>query len=139
PRPPRAPQAPQPSPQPSSTGGGGGFSFDSPAAPSSGGFSFDTPAAPASGGFSFDTPQAAKAPAAGQFDFSTAAVETSTDDQKKISQYLTDGDRAFESGDYQNAIDLWSRIFLIDVTNEQASERIERAKGKRRETEQQVE
>jgi len=125
-----------------------GFTFEEEKpAPNDGGFanfSFGEPAAapppPASGGFSFDTPAAgAKAPASAEFDFSTAAVETSADDKKKIDQYLADGDRAFDSGEYQQAIDLWSRIFLIDVTNDQASERIERAKAKRREIESQVE
>lgn len=121
------------------------FSFDSPAqpaapannAPFAGGFSFDSPA-PAAGGFSFDAPAPPKT-ANNEFDFSTASIETSPDDQRKIDQYLADGDRAFEGGDYQQAIDLWSRIFLIDVTNEVASERIERAKAKRREAEQQAE
>ena len=140
----------------------GGFSFDSPAtppadgfsnfsfgapaatpasnAPFGGGFSFDSPT-PAAGGFSFDAPSSAATKPAGpaEFDFSTASIETSPDDQRKIDQYLSDGDRAFEGGDYQQAIDLWSRIFLIDVTNEVASERIERAKAKRREAEQQAE
>lgn len=119
-----------------------GFSFDAPSAQS---FSFDTPST--GGGFSFDSgasrsgafADSAKAPAAGDFDFSTAAAETSDDDRKKIEQYLAEGDGAFDSSDYQQAIDLWSRIFLIDVTNEQASERIEKAKGKRRELEQKVE
>ncbi|HEY0144223.1 MAG TPA: tetratricopeptide repeat protein [Thermoanaerobaculia bacterium] len=127
-----------------------GFSFDSPSAGSSpggfGGFSFDspTPAPPppaAAGSFSFDAPSSAPTPApmAGDFDFATASISTSPDDQKKIEQYLTDGDRALNAGDYQQAIDLWSRIFLIDVTNDQASERIERAKAKRRELEQRTE
>jgi tetratricopeptide (TPR) repeat protein len=112
----------------------GGFSFDSPAAPSQ----------PASSGFSFDAPTSfapSPAPDAGPatFDFSTASAETSPDDQRKIQQYLADGDRAADGGDYQQAIDLWSRIFLIDVTNEQASERIERAKSRRREIEAKVE
>lgn len=140
-------------PQP---GGGGlaGFSFEPepsapappPAAPVNdapfAGFSFDNPnpaPTPAAGGFDFDAPSGAKAPVTGDFDFATASIETSAEDQKKISQYLTDGDRAFESADYQKAIDLWSRIFLIDVTNDQASERIERAKQKRKEIEQQNE
>ncbi|HYI11366.1 MAG TPA: tetratricopeptide repeat protein [Thermoanaerobaculia bacterium] len=104
-------------------------------------FSFDTPAA-SSGGFSFDAPTASAAPASSgpaEFDFATASVATTTDDQKKIEQYLTDGDRAFDAGEYQQAIDLWSRIFLIDVTNDDASDRIERAKAKRRELEQRVE
>jgi len=108
-----------------------GFTFEEEKAPdtSFANFSFDSPTdAP----FSFG----AKAPAAGEFDFSTASVATTPDDQKKIEQYLSDGDRAFDAGDHQQAIDLWSRIFLIDVTNDQASERIERAKTKRREIEQ---
>lgn len=117
------------------------FSFDSPASsPEStfgGGFSFDTPvtnpAAPPPA--SFDAP----AKTGNEFDFSTASIETSPDDQKKIEQYLADGDNAFDSGNFQQAIDLWSRIFLIDVTNEAASDRIERAKSKRREGEQQIE
>lgn len=124
------------------------FSFDAPATPVSesgfANFSFGGPAAPAApspGGFSFDPPSSApSAPApAGDFDFATASVVTSSDDQKKIEQYLSDGDRAFDAGDYQQAIDLWSRIFLIDVTNDQASDRIERAKARRREIETKVE
>jgi tetratricopeptide (TPR) repeat protein len=132
---------------PFSFGGGGGgtgdalsnftptapasFSFDAPPAP---GFSFDTPAS-SSSGFSFDTPTYDKAATTGEFDFSTASIETSAEDQRKIDQYLADGDRASARGDYQEAIDLWSRIFLIDVTNEAASDRIEKAKLQRREIE----
>jgi tetratricopeptide (TPR) repeat protein len=135
------------------SGGGSGFdsfSFDtaspapapaappaSPAAAAPGlSFSFDTPVE-SSPGFSFDAPTPAKEGA--DFDFSTASIETSPDDQKKIAQYLADGDRAFTAGDNQQAIDLWSRIFLIDVTNEAASERIEKAKLRRREIEQKME
>lgn len=113
------------------------FSFDTPSASD---FSFEqapaaaTPA-PASGGggFSFD------ATPAQEFDFATASVAAPDDDQKKIDQYLVDGDRAYAAGEYSQAIDLWSRIFLIDVTNDVASERIEKAKEKRREIEQKAE
>jgi len=121
------------------------FSFDAPAASD---FSFDaaTPAAPTPakpeapfGGFSFDATPAAPAGSANEFDFATASVAASGDDQKKIEQYLTDGDRAFDAGEYSQAIDLWSRIFLIDVTNDAASDRIERAKARRREIEQKAE
>jgi tetratricopeptide (TPR) repeat protein len=123
-----------------------GFSFEEekPAEASFANFSFDAPTekkedAPF-GGFSFGTPEpAAPASAPGEFDFATAAIVTNDEDQKKIEQYLVDGDRAFEGGDYQQAIDLWSRIFLIDVTNDDASDRIERAKLKRRELEKKVE
>jgi tetratricopeptide (TPR) repeat protein len=119
------------------------FSFDSPGQE----FSFGAPSpadSPFGGGFSFESPSPAPAPAPqpsgpAEFDFATASVATTSDDQQKIDQYLADGDRAAAQGDYQQAIDLWSRIFLIDVTNEQASERIERAKGMRREAEQKIE
>lgn len=127
-----------------------GFSFEEekPAEVSFSDFSFDSPAEKSAdapfGGFSFGAPEPPAAPAApsasaSEFDFATAAVVTSSDDQKKIEQYLSDGDRAAAAGDYHQAIDLWSRIFLIDVTNDDASERIERAKAKRREIDQKVE
>jgi tetratricopeptide (TPR) repeat protein len=116
-------------------------------------FSFDTPSAPAPapsdssfGGFSFDSPSSGPSAAdpdpyapGDEFDFATASVATSSDDQSKIRQYLGEGDRAFTGGDYQQAIDLWSRIFLIDVTNDEASDRIENAKAKRREIDQVIE
>lgn len=129
PPPPAAPVAP--------VAPAGGFSFDAPAAdaPFGGGFSFDATPAPA--------PAAPATPAApvassSEFDFSNVGA-ASPDDQKKIEQYLAEGDRAFDGAEYQKAIDLWSRIFLIDVTNDAASDRIERAKLKRREIDQQVE
>ena len=109
------------------------FSFDAPASTD---FSFDTPKAPPAGGFSFD---AAPPGPAQEFDFTTASVATTDDDQKKIGQYLTDGDRAYDAGEYSQAIDLWSRIFLIDVTNDVASDRIEKAKARRRELEAKAE
>ena len=135
------PSAPPPPAKPKSP-----FSTDTgPIAPVTppAGFSFDTP----SPGFSFDEPspaaaqprEAPAAAAASDFDFSTADIVTSPDDQKKIDQYLADGDKAFDAGDYQNAIDLWSRIFLIDVTNDEASQRIEKAKAKRREADTKIE
>jgi hypothetical protein len=121
-----------------------------PAAPAAGGFSFDAPAAAASSpfgdsGFSFDAPASTpgpptleKAPSSGEFDFATASVSTSPEDQEKVQQYLAEGDRAFEAGDDQQAIDLWSRIFLIDVTNDEASARIEKAKMRKREGESDI-
>lgn len=122
-----------------------GFAFEEEkAAPVSfDNFSFDSPAQPA-GGFSFDAappevqPEVAKEAVTGDFDFATASVATSDEDQKKIQQYLADGDRAYAAGDHQQAIDLWSRIFLIDVTNDQASDRIEKAKLERRDVESKI-
>ncbi len=116
----------------------GSFSFEEPAPAKPAdtnfaNFSFDSPA---ESPFSFGAPAQS---GANEFDFAPASVATTDDDQRKIEQFLNDGDRAYAAGEYQQAIDLWSRIFLIDVTNDQASDRIERAKAKRREIEQKVE
>jgi len=73
-----------------------------------------------------------------EFDFTTAAVDLSPDDAAKIKQYLSEGDAAYGKQDFQKAIDLWSRIFLIDVTNDEASQRIELARKKRLEVDQQI-
>jgi tetratricopeptide (TPR) repeat protein len=101
-------------------------------------------------GFTFEEEQATPAPppaatppadsGAGsvEFDFGGAAVDVSDDDAAKIKQYLAEGDEAFSGGDFQKAIDIWSKIFLIDVTNEDASSRIEDARQKRLEVDQQV-
>jgi tetratricopeptide (TPR) repeat protein len=162
---PRAAAAPPPSfvvdaPAPSAAGRSAaqatdfGFAFEEEKSEdvSFANFSFDTPSAPAAapsdsfGGFSFDSPSTGTSAVdpdpytpGDEFDFATASVATSSDDQSKIRQYLGDGDRAFAGGDYQQAIDLWSRIFLIDVTNDEASDRIENAKAKRRQIEQAIE
>ena len=76
---------------------------------------------------------------ANTFDFATASVETSDEDRQKVERYLADGDAAFDAGEYQKAIDTWSKIFLIDVTNDEASERIERARSKRQEADRRIE
>ncbi|MDY7091850.1 MAG: tetratricopeptide repeat protein [Acidobacteriota bacterium] len=57
----------------------------------------------------------------------------------RISGLLDEGQTAFEAGDYQSAIDVWSRIFLIDIDNEEASRRIEKARNLKAETERQIE
>jgi tetratricopeptide (TPR) repeat protein len=134
--------APSPSARSTAQAADFGFTFEEDKVPevSFSDFSFN---APASTDFSFDpSPATPAAPAIGgpaEFDFATASVATTDDDQQKIEQYLSDGDRAFAAGEYSQAIDLWSRIFLIDVTNDSASDRIERAKAKRREQEQKAE
>lgn len=108
------------------------------------GFTFEEEqkaAAPEPVAETFDSPFAAAATeSAGptEFDFTTAAVDLSPDDASKIKQYLTEGDAAYGQQDFQKAIDLWSRIFLIDVTNDEASQRIELARKKRLEVDQQI-
>ncbi|MEO8215837.1 MAG: tetratricopeptide repeat protein [Acidobacteriota bacterium] len=85
--------------------------------------------------------QAAPPPLIGEaqtFDFTTASVETTAEDQKKIEELLSQGDEAFAAGDYQRATDIWSRVFLIDVTNHGASERIEKARARQDELDSRV-
>ncbi|MGH9459141.1 MAG: tetratricopeptide repeat protein [Thermoanaerobaculia bacterium] len=90
-------------------------------------------------GFAGETPQeAAEAVSGDTFDFSTASVEVSQEDQTKIDGYLEQGDEEYAAQNYQSAIDIWSRIFLIDVTNDAASERIERARAKKMEIDREV-
>ncbi len=59
--------------------------------------------------------------------------------QKKINSLLDEGLRSFQLGEYQEAIDIWSRIFLIDMDNEEALKRIEEAKVKLAEEERKIE
>ncbi len=51
---------------------------------------------------------------------------TSTD--PRIAQFLKQGDDALARGNPQEAIDLWSRVFLIDLSNDEASRRIDAAR-----------
>jgi tetratricopeptide (TPR) repeat protein len=46
----------------------------------------------------------------------------------RITQFLRQGDEALARGNPQEAIDLWSRVFLIDLSNEEASRRIDAAR-----------
>ncbi|MGE5347352.1 MAG: hypothetical protein ACM3JH_15465, partial [Acidithiobacillales bacterium] len=46
----------------------------------------------------------------------------------RIAQFLKQGDDALVRGNAQEAIDLWSRVFLIDLSNEAASKRIDAAR-----------
>src|ERR1017187_9995315 len=46
----------------------------------------------------------------------------------RITQFLKQGDEALARGNAQKAIDLWSRVFLIDLSNEEASRRIDAAR-----------
>jgi tetratricopeptide (TPR) repeat protein len=46
----------------------------------------------------------------------------------RIAQFLKQGDEAMTRGSAQEAIDLWSSVFLIDLSNEEASKRIDGAR-----------
>lgn len=46
----------------------------------------------------------------------------------RIQELLAQGWEAFERGDYREAIDIWSRIYLIDPDNQAANEAVDRAR-----------
>ncbi len=59
--------------------------------------------------------------------------------EDRIGQLLEEGNAAFEKGEFQSAIDSWSRIFLIDIDHSEASRRIDEARKRKAEFERQVE
>ena len=64
---------------------------------------------------------------------------TSGESDPRIQQLLDEGQRAFDQGDPQGAIDAWSRIFLIDIDHPEAARRIDQARRMKAESERQVE
>ncbi len=79
---------------------------------------FEPPAPEAPEPAPAEPPQAAHRP----------AVTSSSSSDPRILQFLKQGDDAFARGNAQEAIDLWSRVFLIDLSNEEASRRIDQAR-----------
>ena len=59
--------------------------------------------------------------------------------QDRIPALIEEGQAQFQQGQYQAAIDTWSRIFLIDIDHAQASQLIEQAQNKKAELERQAE
>ncbi len=58
---------------------------------------------------------------------------------RRIGELLGEGQRSYDSGDLQGAIDAWSRIFLIDIDHQEAARRIEQARRLKAESERQAE
>ena len=57
----------------------------------------------------------------------------------RIEELLESGQAACDRGEYQAAIDAWSRIFLIDIDHQEAARRIEKARQLKAEREREVE
>lgn len=66
-----------------------------------------------------------------------ASAPAATTDPR-VLQFLKQGDDAMARGQIQEAIDLWSRVFLIDLSNDEASRRIDAAREKQAQTAQAV-
>ena len=57
----------------------------------------------------------------------------------RVQTLLDQGQQEFDRGDFQGAIDTWSRIYLIDVSNGEADRRIEQARRRKEEIERRAE
>jgi tetratricopeptide (TPR) repeat protein len=57
----------------------------------------------------------------------------------RIEELLASGQSACDRGEYQAAIDAWSRIFLIDIDHQEAARRIEKARQLKAEREREIE
>lgn len=68
----------------------------------------------------------------------TGEPATSAEDER-IQALLQEGEQAFGRKEYQEAIDAWSRIFLIDIDHQGAARRIEQARRLKDEREREVE
>ncbi len=67
------------------------------------------------------------------------AARLDNESEQRIGELLQEGQESFEDGQYQTAIDAWSRIFLIDIDHAEASRRIELARKLKSEVERQIE
>jgi len=72
--------------------------------------------------FSPSAPSEGAAPAEQQ-----EAVLTPT--EEKVRQLIQEGQSYFNSGQYQKAIDIWSEVFMYDITNKEAQQLIEKARN----------
>lgn len=50
------------------------------------------------------------------------------EEKAKVQEYIENGNKLYEAGSYQEAIDRWTRVFIIDETNSEAQELIDAAK-----------
>ena len=57
----------------------------------------------------------------------------------RIEELLESGQNACDRGEFQAAIDAWSRIFLIDIDHQEAARRIEKARQLKAEREREIE
>ena len=123
---PGAPSSPVASPP------GGGTPDSASALPSLDAPSLDPPAQPAP---SLSAPSLGAAP----LDTGASSSTSSGGDDDRIQSLLDEGQSSFDAGEYQAAIDAWSRVFLIDIDHEEASNRIEQARLRKDESDRELE
>ncbi len=78
--------------------------------------------------FSFDALESVDFGAAEQTVLSGASSNLSPAEAGKVSQYIKEGQAHFDAARYQDAIDAWTRVFIIDEENVEAQTLIDRAK-----------
>ncbi|MGC8915746.1 MAG: hypothetical protein ACP5NF_02050 [Thermoanaerobaculum sp.] len=81
-------------------------------------------AARKSTGFAFEV-------AGSELSFGAGQEPQSAED--RVASLLAEGQEAFDRGDYAAAVDIWTRIYLIDPHNQEAELRIEQARRRREE------
>jgi tetratricopeptide (TPR) repeat protein len=109
----------------SDIGGTGAPNFwsDAPSEPGDlGSLSLDSPLAPDS------TPAAAEHVPDPVFSTPAQAAPEPPSQEQEIDSLLERGDAAVRAGNRQQAIEIWSRIFLIDINNSEAVGRIEKTR-----------
>jgi tetratricopeptide (TPR) repeat protein len=65
-----------------------------------------------------------------------ASPQLSPAEQAKVQEYMAEGQKQFDQGNYQDAIDAWTRIFIIDEDNQEAQRLIDEAKARLQSNEQ---
>jgi tetratricopeptide (TPR) repeat protein len=89
--------------------------------------------------FTFDAAEPSAAPdfqSVGEPPAGTQPAAASAEDQEaRVQSLLDQGQQEFDRGDFQAAIDSWSRIYLIDAHQPEAERRIEQARGRKEEAE----
>ncbi len=68
-----------------------------------------------------------------------APTQLDAESQRRIEVLLEEGQNAYDIGEFQSAIDSWSRVFLIDIDHSEANHRIEQARRMAAEAERRIE
>ena len=98
-----------------------------------------TPAPPPSSGFAFDSYSDEAGVDFGDMAMPAAAAASDmmagVGPDDRVQELLDQGQATFEAGDFQGAIETWSRIYLVDAHHAEAELRIEQARRRREEVE----
>ncbi|MDD5562760.1 MAG: hypothetical protein PHQ91_03525 [Thermoanaerobaculaceae bacterium] len=97
-------------------------------------------APPPAAAFAFDEPAGGgevefHAGSGAAFSAGTAPPAAGEGAGARVQTLLDQGQQEFDRGDFQSAVDTWSRIYLVDVSNAEADRRIEQARRRREEVE----